>query len=531
MVIPPTKSVSSDSPSTRRRDMSPRPRPPLRLEPLKRPALPISILPEALVAAMNAVPDGVSLDLATLAPIVLQKLPLANATLSLWSYLLQPSALDEIFTKHRGRSFEDVLRFSTFVELIRDAMVLHHGSGRASFQKAREQGVLQTSNEAVYGKLGRTPISLSLGFFEDATARMREILPIGIRATPLPASLGEMTVVVLDGKQIKKVSKRLKPLRNKPGKVVGGKILVAYLPAEGMAVAAAADRDGEANDIRLMPQVVPRARAQISGIRLWVADRQFCDLNQPALLTEDGDHFLIRRSLKTHFHPDPNQPAQTTADARGRTVVEEWGWLGSEKQARRRYVRQIRLIRPDEDQVILVTDLLDGLRYPASDLLEVYLTRWQIERVFQQITEVFELRRLIGCTPEATIFQASFCLVLYNLLQVIRAYVAAGQAALPVDAVSMELIFRDTQKQLTALTELYPTQMIESWFAEELTREQIIARLQVLLAAVWKPGYRKAANAKPRPKVKKAKGSGAHTSVHKVLEADRKKRLKTGRVT
>jgi hypothetical protein len=490
--------------------------------------LPISVLPEALVAAMNAVPDGVDLDLATLAPIVLQKLPLANATLSLWSYLLQPSALDEIFSKHRGRSFEDTLRFSTFVELIRDAMVLHHGSGRASFQKAREQGVLQTSNEAVYGKLGRLPISLSLGFFEDATARMRKILPIGTRATPLPASLSEMTVVVLDGKQIKKVSKRLKPLRNKPGKVVGGKILVAYLPAEGMAVAAAADRDGEANDIRLMPEVVPRARAQISGTRLWVADRQFCDLNQPALLTEDGDHFLIRRSLKTHFHPDPNRPAQTTADARGRTVVEEWGWLGSEKQARRRYVRQIRLIRPGEEQVILVTDLLDGLVYPADDLLEVYLARWQIERVFQKITEIFELRHLIGCTPEATIFQAAFCLVLYNLLQVIRAYVAAGQTDLPVEVVSVELIFRDVQKQLTTLTELYPTRLIAGWFAEELSQEQISARLQILLAAVWKPGYRKAVNAKPRPKVKKAKGSGAHTSVHKVLEADRKKRLKNG---
>ena len=44
---------------------------------------------------------------------------------------------------------------------------------------------------------------------------------------------------------------------------------------------------------------------------------------------------------------------------------------------------------------------------------------------------------------------------------------------------------------------------------------------------MWTPRYRKAVNKKPRPKVKKAKGSGAHTSVHKVLEAERKKRLKS----
>ena len=38
---------------------------------------------------------------------VLQRTPLANATLSLWSYSLKPSVLDEIFQKHRGRSFNN----------------------------------------------------------------------------------------------------------------------------------------------------------------------------------------------------------------------------------------------------------------------------------------------------------------------------------------------------------------------------------------------------------------------------------------
>ena len=39
-----------------------------------------------------------------------------------------------------------------------------------------------------------------------------------------------------------------------------------------------------------------------------------------------------------------------------------------------------------------MTDLLDEQAYPAEDLLAVYLKRWEIERVFQKITEVFELR-------------------------------------------------------------------------------------------------------------------------------------------
>jgi hypothetical protein len=490
------------------------------------PTVTASILPPALRDLLEALPSDAQLPLELLAPLVVQRTPLASATLTLWGYLLKPTVLDEIFERYRGRSFEQTLAFPTFVELIRDALVLHKGSARQSLQRAQEQGELPTCMEAVYGKLRRIPIPLSTGFFEDIAAMMGPLLPAGHAVANIPASLAAMSVVILDGKQIKKVAKRLKVVRAKAGKIIGGKILVAYLPAQGLAVAMAADPEGEANDIRLMPEVVPRARARIQGIRLWVADRQFCDLDQPQLLTEQGDHFLIRRSLRTGFHADPERPAQTTVDACGRTVVQQWGWLGSPRDPRRRYVRHIHLIRPGEEDVMLVTDLLDDAVYPANDLLQVYLERWGIERVYQQITEVFELKQLIGSTPEGSVFQAAFCLVLYNMLQVIRAYVAAGQSELPVAMVSVEQIFVDVQKELTALTKLFEAPTIAGWFAEELTSEETVRRLEALLGGVWTPRYRKAVNKKPRPKVKKAKCSGAHTSVYKVLEEQRRKKSK-----
>ena len=187
-------------------------------------------------------------------------------------------------------------------------------------------------------------------------------------------------------------------------------------------------------------------------------------------------------------------------------------------------MRQIHLVRPGGEDVYLVTDLLDEARYPAADLLEVYLRRWEIERVFQKIVEVFHLEHLIGSTPEATIFQASFCLVLYNLLQVMRGYMAAGQAGLAADEVSMEKLFDDVAKELTALVVLFPSATIADWFAGEWSPEDVARRLGQLLGGAWKERYRKAINKKPRPKVKEAKCSGAHTSVQKLLDADRKKR-------
>ena len=143
MISPPIKPASRPgrprSASLAGRPTSPRPCP----HPGRARAAPtalVSILPPALQALLEALPPEAHLPLEVLAPLVVERTPLANATLSLWAYLLKPAVLDAIFERHRGRSFEDTLHFDTFVELIRDALVLHNGSGRQSFQRAERAG-------------------------------------------------------------------------------------------------------------------------------------------------------------------------------------------------------------------------------------------------------------------------------------------------------------------------------------------------------------------------------------------------------
>jgi hypothetical protein len=531
MVLPPVPAIPVKTAKPRRIGAKPGPRPRTRRP--RSPEIPTQrkllacVLPPELAALLKNI-EVSKVPPEVLAGMVMPSVPLANAILTAFAYLLQPKFLDDLFDRHRGQSYEDILSFSTVVTLIRDALIVHKGSARQSFEYASEQGTLPTCQEAVYGKLRRIPLRLSLAFMEEVTVLIRDLLPKDARMAPLPKSLDAMTIVILDGKQIKNVAKRLKPVRGKPGKVIGGKILAFYLPSEGLVVSMAADPDGEANDIRLMPDAIPLARARIAGVRLWVADRQFCDLNQPVRLTEEGDHFLVRRSMKMGFHADPDRKARTSVDSRGRTMIDQWGWIGSPKEKRRRYVRQIQLNRAGEEAIFVVTDLLDNVAYPAEDLLEVYLHRWEIERVFQQITEVFSLERLVGSTPRATIFQASFCMVLYNLMQVVRALVSIGREARAavesVEAVSVELLFRDVHKQLSTLVVLFPAESLASWFAAKWSAAGTRERLRNLLGDVWRPRHAKAVNKKPRPKVKKPKCSGAHTSVHKVLEEERKKR-------
>jgi Transposase DDE domain len=489
--------------------------------------LPISCFPEELRGLFPSLPQGLPIPPAILARLVLGRLPLAEAVLAIWAHVLTPESLQRIFQDHRGRSFEDVLTFPTFVDLIADALLKYGGSARQSLKHAQEQGTLPTCEGAFYGKLRRVPQELSLGFFEDISAQLRGLLPVGFRATALPKSLDGLTVVIADGKKIKDVGKRLLPVRGAAGKVYGAKLLAAYLPREGLALALAADPDGEANDIRLLPAFLPRARAAIAGPRLWVIDRQFCGLDQPQQFSADGDHYLIRFNRKMSFRPDPARPAVAGQDSRGRRVIEEWGWIGAPTDSRRRWVRRITLVRPGEEDVILITDLVDEATYPAEDLLLVYLARWQIEHVFQEITEVFSLSRLIGSTPEATVFQAGFCLVLYNLIQVVRAYVAASRPQpCAVESLSSELIFRDVQEELIAVMKPFRPEMVAGCVPTGLSRSELVARLQGLLARAWTPRWIKAVNKKPRPGRKKAKGSGAHTSVHKILVASGQRPVK-----
>lgn len=450
---------------------------------------------------------------------VLRRLPLAEAFYTVWGHVAADAVLADLFDRHRGRCYQDQLTFAELVRVLADALTRYRGRGRGAILDAVERNQISCQVRAVYGKLARLPLPLAEAFLTALTQRLRPLFPAAGRPAALPASLDGLAVVVVDGKKIKRVAKRLLPTRYQPGKLYGGKLLVAYLPAEGVAVGLAADADGEANDIRSVPQLLPTVREIVAGPRLWVADRQFCDLIQPRRFAADGDHFVVRYGSNTSFHPDPTRAAVEGTDAGGRAVRQEWGWLGAESQGERRlYVRRVTLARPGEEGVSVVTDLLDPDAYPAADLLAVYLTRWQIETVFQQITEVFHLQRLIGCRPPATVFQASLCLVLFNVLQLVRGHITAGRPEPVPDAVSGEQVFADLTKELIGLHEVLTVEEVVGGVAVPNGDEPVRTRLRGLLSGLWSAKWAKVRNRTRRPVKPPPRKSGGHTSVHKLLQ-------------
>jgi hypothetical protein len=454
-----------------------------------------------------------------LARTVLDRLPLAEAVLFLFRWIADEPFLADLFERGRGRCYEKLLTFPNLVHLLADALLEHHGSARPVFEQAHATGELPVSIQAAYKKLGRLPVAVSQDFLAETTVRLQSVLPV-VSAVSLPACLQHLQVTVLDGKAIKRVPKRLKPLRHVAGGLLGGRALVALSLRSGLAVALHAEADGEANDVRFVADLLPQVRQRSGGLHLWVADRQFCTLKQLADFVAGWDHFLVRYHANVTFQADTTRAARSGQDARGRTYQEEWGWLGRAGHRQRRYVRRLTLQRAGDKPLLLVTDLLDADRYPAADLLEVYWLRWGIERMFQQVTEVFGLSSLIGSTPEATVFQFSFCLVLYNVIQVLRAYVATA-AQEPVAAVSTEKLFEDVTRQLIAWREVTEPAATVLCFEGPWTAAQVRERLQQLLGGLWKERWRKAPSRPHRPT--RQAGKRTHGSVFRILQEHRQR--------
>jgi hypothetical protein len=454
-------------------------------------------------------------------------LPLAAAALEAFRFAFDDAALGALYEEHRGRCYTGVLGFPRFVAMVRDSLLEHGGSGHRMCAEAKRDGSLDVGQSSFYRKLSKVPVGVSRALLRRCTTRLVSLLPPR-PADLLPGCFEGLEVVVLDGKKIKNAAKRLKPTRGFSGKLLGAKALVAMPLRSGLAVAMSDSLDGEANDVPLVPALLPQVRDVIPGPVLWMADRQFGDYKVPHLLAgRAGDHFVLRVRKGLTFTPDPSTAARVTRDGHGREVVDESGTLGKGRDALA--VRRVTLRRKDasgnDDDVVLVTDLVDRRRFDALDLLKLYRRRWGVEQMFQQVTETFSLSHLIGCSPKAVLFQFAFCLLMYNLTQVLKAYVA-GDGGVDREAVSTANLFYDLKRELLTRSYFGLDPRLDSSpggpapGACPARAAATAARLRELLRGSWDPlAYTKAADKKPRPPRVRRPLPGGHTSVQRLLDA------------
>ena len=451
--------------------------------------------------------------------LVLGKLPLADSVWRLLHFAIDDPWLDDLWSRHRGRCYERDLKFSTLASLIADALLEHGGSGHQAFERARDAAILPVSITSAYDKLGNMPVPVSEALLAEGTQRMSAILPEVPAIDPLPDCWADLEVFGADGKAIKHLKRLLKPLRGLQAGILGARASVGLNLRTGLAVAMVGHLDGEAGEGALTEVLLPKL-ARAAGQRPWlvVLDRLYGNLNFPQRVLKAGGHFLIRYCSNTTFVPDPARPTRESRDAQGHRIVQEWGWLGKVEKADRQYVRRITKHWPDGKELGVVTDLLDEVKYPAEAMLRTYRSRWGIETVFHQITDVFSLRHLIGTMPKAALFQLSFCLLLYNALQVVRAHLASHQEC-EAKTISNEKLFDDVKRQLVAVSELVDAEPLLSLLGEVPTAAEMREFLRERLRDEWNDRWWKAPSSGRGGHQKvKTRVPGNHTSTYRVLQ-------------
>ena len=445
------------------------------------------------------------------------KMPMATALHQTLAYIFNPQTLDAIYDENRGRCYNREITFDNFVKLTAEALLQHGGSANRIYTLAQQNDrEMPASAKSFYSKLKNMPIEVSRAMLRQCT---RELTGLAAQpAATLPACFDAFEPVIIDGKTIKNVAKRLLNTRAFAGKLLGAKALVALQLSTGMAVAMSDSLDGEANDIPLVPELLPQVRQMIDKPILWLADRQFVDRHTfDLMLFRPGDAFAVRLRKGLVFTRDPDVQVIETTDSEQRRIIDETGTLFTGKSAMR--VRLVTLERVDDDDVVVATNLLDRAQYPAAEMVGLYRKRWCIEEVFQKVTQTFSLSHLIGCKPKAVLFQFSMCLLMYNLIQLLRGYMGA-QGAVATGDVSTFEIFHTAKRQLVTWHTLEVSTDRESL---EVPRGLASMRqtLKRIFQGLWHETYLSKKDKKPRKKRQRAKvrKGGGHTSIQRLLEA------------
>lgn len=320
---------------------------------------------------------------------------------------------------------------------------------------------------AAYAELRHMPVPLSASLVSDSAMTLRQALDLEYACRVIPPSLRDHEVVVLHARRIKSPSpRRESPVGEVMAALDGSTGLVRAMGSEPLLVRAKADQ---------LPAVLGQVREQMKGQRvLYTADGRYCNARRIQWFVEMGDNCLVRHRRTVRFEKDDGKPTLRGEAAEGKQYREDWGWVKNAK--RQAYVRRLVEMTPDgsKDGTALVTTLLDAEQHPGADLLWAYQKRWKLDPLIGKITEAYRLGPMLGIGHRATMFQAAFCFVFYNALQMLL-HLAAWINGWAPQAVALEKLYHRIMMELTGWTRLISRDHTTQRFANTAGAREILA--------------------------------------------------------
>ena len=167
---------------------------------------------------------------------------------------------------------------------------------------------------------------------------------------------------------------------------------------------------------------------------LHVGDRAFCSFTAFAILSEVGADGIFRGNdwcRRRHMDDVTLGPGDRLTkwekrwSKRSMTVPPERRAGFPDEITVRVITAKIRVRGFRDEEIVVVTSLLDDGKYPKEKILEWYLRRWEIEVSFRDMKTTLGYEFIRGQTPHIVKLELGVLVLAYNLL---RYVIARGQA-------------------------------------------------------------------------------------------------------
>jgi hypothetical protein len=349
-----------------------------------------------------------------------QKSPVSVMVRAVLERAFDSQRIDALFERTATKQYTLNLLFSTVVGLMSEVVLGVSRSVHMAYQQTEEKPSVSVTS--VYNKLNGLETPVSAALVHDSAAQLGPIIrELGGVAPPL---LLGFRVRILDGNHLVGTEHRLAELRTMRAAVLPGQTLVVLDPELGLVTDVVACEDGHAQERSLLGEVL----VMVEPGDLWLSDRNFCTTGFVFGIAARGGFFLIRQHASTLTYQLVGRRQFCGKTASGR-VYEQALELsnpatGATLRVRRITVELNQPTRDGETEIHVLTNVPPE-KADALTLSHLYLERWTIETMFQELTVALTCEINTLGYPKAALFGFCLALVAYNAVALVKAALRA----------------------------------------------------------------------------------------------------------
>jgi hypothetical protein len=436
--------------------------------------------------------------------------PVSVMVRGLFEYALPPDYLDDLFRRTAQKQREGDLLFSLTVETLSLAVTSVRKSAHAAYEASKEQ--FTVSVNSFYNKLKGVETEVSRQLVVQTANRL---LPVVERLkVKQPHQLKGYRIKIIDGNHLAATERRLKELRGGTAHPLPGFSLAVLDPQRRMVLDIYPCEDGHAQERSLLTSVLPSIQAG----DLWIADSAYCTTEFVGGIQKRNAHFLLRQHSTTLAGKELVGPRRYVGKCKTGKVYEQQ--LNIQYEGETLQLRRITLVLDEptsrgDKEIHLVTNL----SHKAVKLAMLYLERWTIENVFQELGQSLEGEINTLCYPKAALLAFCVAVYTYNIISVMK---AAIQSAHKGQILIREISGYYLAEEISAICGGMKIAIPDEWWTKTfayLSPAQMARELRKLAKDVDITRFRKRTRKTRNPSPERKGDYRAHVSAARILAA------------